>query len=409
MDIENKIKFLPRGPGVYLMRNKSGKVIYAGKAADIRKRVASYFCRPQPSRKNEILVSQIEDIQAIPTASEHEAFLLESQLIKRLKPRYNISLKDDKSFPFVKITRHDYPRIFIGRKKPGENVEYLGPYTNAKLLRLALKHLRKIFPFCACRAFPKGACLAGRQACLDFHLGLCPAPCIGKISKKDYGKNIREFKLFLRKGRIAFVKSLEKRMKLCAGSRKFEEAIKLREKIKALGLIYEQSRVSSWAALGLKSQPRRIEAFDISNIGGRQAVGSMVTFVDSVPSKKDYRRFKIRTVREIDDYAMLREVLSRRYNRVIRDNLEFPDLILIDGGKGHLNVALGEINRLALDIPIIAIAKEEELIYTVKNDSPVRLGRDNPALQLIQHIRDEAHRFAISYHRLLHRKKTLGR
>ncbi|MDD5355657.1 MAG: UvrB/UvrC motif-containing protein, partial [Candidatus Omnitrophica bacterium] len=373
-----------------------------------RKRVDSYFYRPQSSRKNEILVSQIKDIQAIPTASEHEAFLLESQLIKQLKPRYNISLKDDKSFPFVKITRQDYPRISIGRKKSGENAEYLGPYTNAKLLRLALKSLRKIFPFCSCRAFPKSACLPARQACLDFHLGLCPAPCIGKISKRDYKKNIREFKLFLRKGRTGFIKNLEERMKRCAGNKKFEEAIKLREKIKALGLVRKQSKTSSWGMLGFKAQPRRIEAFDISNTGGAQAVGSMVAFTDASPSKKDYRRFRIKTVMEIDDYAMLKEVLNRRYSRVIKENLEAPDLILIDGGKGHLNIAWGEINRLGLDIPIIAIAKEEELIYTVKNDSPVRFGRDNPILQLMQHIRDEAHRFAINYHKLLRRKNTFG-
>ncbi|MDD5617996.1 MAG: excinuclease ABC subunit UvrC [Candidatus Omnitrophica bacterium] len=402
MDIKKKIESLPQTPGVYLMQDKNGAVIYVGKAANIRKRAASYFNKPQASYKNEILARQIQDIKIIPTISEHEAFLLESKLIKQLKPRYNISLKDDKSFPFIKITKENYPRVFIGRKKPGEKVEYFGPYTNAKLLRLALKSLRKAFKFCICRVFPK-------KTCLDFHIGLCSAPCAGEISKSDYRKNIRDFKIFLRKGSASFIKDLEKRMKLCAENKKFEDAIKLREKIKALGLISDQAEPKDWGIFGLDRQPRRIEAFDISNISGAQAVGSMVTFIDNNPSKNDYRRFKIKMIWGIDDYAMLREVLERRYKRIINDNLEKPDLIVIDGGRGHLNVALKEIYNLSLDIPIIAIAKGEELIYTVKNGSPLKLERESPMLQLIQHIRDEAHRFAINYHKLLRKKKTFER
>ena len=399
MDIKEKLNSLPDQPGVYLMKDKYAKVIYVGKAANIRKRVSSYFNRTQPSYKNEILVRHINDIQVIPTISEHEAFLLESRLIKQLSPRYNISLKDDKSFPFIKITKEDFPRVFIGRKKPNENVEYLGPYTNTKLLRLALKSLRKIFKFCTCRVFPK-------SACLDFHLGLCFAPCIGKISKPDYKRNISEFKLFLKKGSKAFTKALEKKMKLLSGKHKFEESIKLREKIKALGLVSQQTRLEEWGVLGLETRPLRIEGFDISNIGGAQAVGSMVTFIDGKPSKNDYRRFRIRMVKEIDDYAMLREVLQRRYSKVLQDNLEKPNLVVIDGGRGHLSVAVSELKRLGLSVPIIAIAKDQELIYTVKNDAPFKLERENPVLQLIQRIRDEAHRFAINYHKLLRKKKV---
>lgn len=406
MDIKKKIEGLTASPGVYLMKDKEGKVIYVGKAANIKKRVAGYFNRPQPSYKNEVLIRQTYDIRIIPTLSEHEAFLLESKLIKQLKPRYNISLKDDKSFPFIKITRETYPRIFFGRKKPNENMEYLGPYTNAKLLRLALKSLRKFFPFCTCRVFPKKARLTARQVCLDFHLGLCPAPCVGKISKSSYKRNIAEFKIFLKKGSGAFIKDLEKRMQRYAKNKKFEGAMRLREKIKALGLISRQGEVGNWDILGIGFSPLRIEAFDISNISGAQAVGSMVTFIEGKPSKNDYRRFRIKIVEGIDDYAMLKEVLNRRYDRVIRDNLERPDLIVIDGGRGHLNVAAGVLKRLNLSIPIIAIAKKEDLIYTVKNGLPLKLRRENPALQLIQHIRDEAHRFAINYHKLLRKKKT---
>jgi len=402
MDIKKKLSSLPNQPGAYLMKDDSARVIYVGKAANIRKRVSSYFNRQQPSRKNEILIRHINDLEIIPTISEHEAFLLESRLIKQLNPRYNISLKDDKSFPFIKITKGDFPRIFIGRKKPHENVEYLGPYTNSKLLRLALKSLRKIFKFCTCRIFPK-------NACLDFHLGLCFAPCAGKISPYEYKRNINEFKLFLKKGSRVFVKAIEKKMKLLAQRKKFEQAIELREKIKALGLVSQQAQLENWDALGLATKPLRIEAFDISNIGGSQAVGSMVTFIDGKPSKNDYRRFKIRMVTGIDDYAMLDEVLQRRYNRVLKDKLEKPNLVVIDGGRGHLGVAVGALERLGLCVPIIAIAKDQELIYTVKNGVPLKLEKENPVLQLIQRIRDEAHRFAINYHKLLRKKKVFDK
>lgn len=401
MDIKKKIKSLPTNPGVYLMKNNNGRVIYVGKAANIKKRVLSYFGKPQPSYKNEAMLREVCNVEAIATASEHEAFLLESRLIKQLRPRYNISLKDDKSFPFIKITKQDYARIFIGRKKPSENIEYLGPYTNAKLLRLALKSLRRVFPFCSCHKFPK-------KECLNFYLGLCPGPCADRISKENYKKNIQDLKHFLRKGSKSLIKDLEKRMQYFSNIKKFEKAIKLREKIKALGLLYEQSRSGVWGVLGLDKQPRRIEAFDISNLFGNQAVGSMVTFVDGRPHKDGYRRFRIKIVEGIDDYKMLREVLNRRYSKVIKEDLIRPDLIIIDGGRGHLSIASQQLKDLGLNIPIIAIAKGQELIYTVIKNKAINLDRDNVALQLIQRVRDEAHRFAIKYHRLLRKKKTLA-
>ncbi|MFC1646096.1 GIY-YIG nuclease family protein [Candidatus Omnitrophota bacterium] len=395
------LKSLPTQPGVYLMKNGNGRVIYVGKAANIKKRVLSYFGKLQSSAKNEVLLGQVCDIETITTASEHEAFLLESRLIKQFKPRYNISLKDDKSFPFIKITKHNYARIFIGRKKPGENVEYLGPYTNAKLLRLALKSLRNVFPFCSCHKFPK-------KECLNFHLGLCPGPCTDGISKKNYRRNIRDLKHFLKRGSLSLSRDLERRMQYFSKNKKFEEAIKLREKIKALGLLHEQSRLDGWGALGLNKQPHRIEAFDISNLFGNQAVGSMVTFLDGRPHKQDYRRFRIRIVDGIDDYKMLREILNRRYSRVIKQGLIKPDLIIIDGGRGHLNIAWRQLKDLGLGIYIIAIAKEQELIYTVSKNRAVALNSDSAALQLIQHARDEAHRFAVKYHRLLRNKKAMA-
>jgi excinuclease ABC subunit C len=402
MDFQKKIKSLPVQPGVYLMKDGQGRVIYVGKAANIKKRVSSYFRKSGLPYKNEALVRQICNIEAITTDSEHEAFLLESRLIKQLQPHYNISLKDDKSFPFIKITRQSFPRFFIGRKKPGENVEYIGPYTDAKSLRLALKFLRKVFPFCSCHKFPK-------RECLNFFLGLCPAPCTGRISQKEYSKSIRDLKHFLKKGSLSLIKDLQQRMQRASQSRNFEQAIKLREKIRALSLLCQQGRPGSWQLLGLDRPPRRIEAFDISNLFGKEAVGSLVTFVDNRPYKQGYRRFRIRAVEGIDDYMMLREVLSRRYSRLLKENLARPDLVVIDGGKGHLNTAWQELKSLGLDIPIIAIAKEEELIYTVIRNNPLNLGRDSVVLQLIQHVRDEAHRFAIKYHKLLRKKNSLAR
>ena len=398
MDIKKQIKSFPDSPGVYLMKDNKGKVIYVGKAASLKKRVASYFRKSQSDLKNKILVEQISDVEIITTISEHEAFLLESRLIKRFKPRYNISFKDDKSFPFIKITKQEYPRILIGRRKPKERVEYFGPYTNSKALRNSLKSLRKIFPFRSCRQFPK-------NACLDYHIGLCCGPCIDKVSKTEYRKVISDFKHFLKKGSKSLARNLEQRMLLCSKQKKFEEAIQLRDRIEALGVLAQQSKAGIFDFLGLAKEPYRIEAFDISNLYGNESVGSMVTFIGGKPSKNNYRRFKIRDVQGIDDYRMIEEVMSRRYNKVVRDHLEKPDLIIIDGGRGHLGVALRTIKRLRLNIPIIAIAKEQELIYTNKNTKPIALSRQNRDLQLIQRIRDEAHRFAIKYHHLLRSKK----
>lgn len=400
MDIQ-KIRSLPNCPGVYLMKDSKGRVIYVGKASNIKKRVSSYFGKPQPTFKNKTLLKLVCDIETIIADSEHQALLLESRLIKQLRPRYNVSLKDDKSFPFIKITRQEYPRIYIGRKKPREKVEYLGPYTNTKLLRLALKSLRRVFPFCTCNKFPK-------RECLNFHLGLCPAPCTGRISKVNYKKNIHDLKHFLKKGSLSLRKILEERMQNFSKTKNFEEAIKVREKIKALSLLHEQSKPDSWQIIGLDKRPNRIEGFDISNIFGDQAVGSMVTFLNGQPYKNGYRRFKVRLSGVIDDYKMLKEILGRRYSHVVHGELARPDLIVIDGGRGHLNIARQQLQELNLEIPMIAIAKEQELIYTVEKNKAVKLDRDSSALQLVQRVRDEAHRFAVNYHRLLRKKKTVA-
>lgn len=398
MDIKEKIKSLPQRPGVYLMKDRKARVVYVGKAADLKKRVSSYFQKTPAAVRNAMLIEQICDIETIETASEHEAFLLESRLIKRFRPRFNVSLRDDKSFPFIKISKEPYPRVFIGRRKPHEDVEYFGPYTNVGVLRAAIQSLRKTFPFCSCRRFLK-------TACLDYHLGLCSAPCAGTISKQRYRKIILDFKHFLQKGSMGLRKKLEKRMRYCSEHRHYEEALQLRERIRALGVLAEQSTSGLFELLGLFKEPHRIEAFDISTLLGKEAVGSMVTFIVGKPSKANYRRFKIKSVEGIDDYKMIQELVHRRYRRVMLEALEKPDLIVIDGGRGHLHAALHALHQEGLDIPMIAIAKEKELIYTIKHTQPIALSSGDQALQLIQRVRDEAHRFALAYHHLLRKKQ----
>lgn len=401
MDIKEKIESLPTGPGVYLMKDGKGTVIYVGKASNIKKRIAAHFGAKGSSTKSGLFIGHVCDIETITTASEHEAFLLESRLIKRCAPHFNVSFKDDKSFPFIKITREEYPRVFIGRRKPNERVEYFGPYTNVGALRQALGALREIFPFCSCRQFLK-------SACLNYHLKLCSAPCITNVSKRAYRKIIADFKHFLQKGSASLLARLQERMQHCIEQRRYEEALELRNRIQALGVFAQQSTASLFDLIGLAKEPERIEAFDISTLFGEGSVGSMVTFLGGKPSKNGYRRFKIKGVEGIDDYRMIAELIHRRYRRLTTEGLAKPDLIIIDGGRGHLNVAYRALRSEGLDIPMIGIAKNQELIYTIKNAGPLALNKEDRQLQLIQRIRDEAHRFAIAYHHLLRKKKIVS-
>jgi len=408
MVLEKTIKSLPDSCGVYLMKDRDGKVIYIGKAISLKKRVGSYFKKNQISSKQDVLVKQVKDIDYIPTASEIEALLLEADLIKRFKPKYNISLRDDKTFPFIKITQEKFPAISICRPKNKDNALCFGPYTDSQAIRELIKRIRKIFPFRSCPKMPK-------KACLNFHIGLCPAPCIGKINKKDYAQNVRSISLILKGKRESLFRILQEEIRIESDKRNFEEAAKLRDQMLALGSIYLGGYVNNFLEeakqlaqiLGLKKLPFRIEAFDVSNISGKEAVGSLVSFWRGSPDKNNYRRFRIKESQgQIDDYKMLAEITRRRYARLKNEGLVFPDLILIDGGKGQVSVVKNELDRLHLDLPLIGIAKSEEKIFSFNKRNPIKLPLNNPALRLVMRIRDEAHRFAISYHHLLRRKKT---
>ncbi len=415
--VEERLRQLPDRPGVYLFKDQEGKVLYVGKAVSLRKRVLSYF---QPSRpltaKLMQLVGQTADLEWIGTGSEAEALLYESSMIKEKQPKYNVSLRDDKSYPYLKVTiEEEFPRLFIGRGTHETGIKAIGPFANAGLLKQAFNAIRRIIPFRTCRTMPK-------RACLDFHLGLCQAPCEGRISQREYQENLSRVFRLMEGRKQEVLEELRVKMKDAAAERRYEEAAKMRDQIAGLQqlatrprrLIPAEALADLQSVLQLPTLPRRIEGFDVSNIFGREAVGSMVTFVDGKPFKDGYRRFKIKTVAGIDDYAMMREIVRRRYEKPEGQTLRgltptgLPGLVLIDGGKGHLNAALEVLRDLKLNLPAVGIAKEFEQLFLPGRTEPIVLPPQSKALQLLQRVRDEAHRFAIGYHRLLRGKDALS-
>ena len=404
--LKSKIAAMPDSPGVYVMKDALGAIIYIGKALSLRKRVSSYLAR-ELSAKTTRLMSNVTDIEYRLCPSESMALFLEASLIKEYKPKYNVSLRDDKSFPFVKITNEEFPAIYVTRKREDNGAAYFGPYISAGLLKEALKIIRRSFPYRSCKVLPK-------KACIYYRIKLSPAPCIGKISKAGYAKTIKHISLILEGKSDELSKALAQEMELKAREHKFEEAALLRDKMIALSTL-RPSLYNADAALsevrevlGLSVMPRRIEAFDVSTILGRQATASMVSFYNGLADKDNYRRFRIKTVTQSDDYRMMAEAIFRRYNRLKAEQGPFPDLIVVDGGKGQLSAAKKELDTVGLTIPIISLAKKEEVMYTPAAPKPIKLRRDSAALCLIQHIRDESHRFALKYHRLLRKKRMFS-
>lgn len=407
MDLKEKIKNLPTGPGVYLMKDKFGKIIYIGKAKSLKKRIASYFQKNILSYKTQILVSQIKDINFITTKNESESLILEAGLVKKYQPKFNVELRDDKSFPRLAIIKERFPRLFIARAKNKVNAIFFGPYTNTKVLKQSLKALRHIFGYRSCKVLPK-------KPCLYWRIKLCPAPCINKIKPLDYQKNIKNIILFLEGKYQTLVENLKKQMLKQAREKKFEKAAILRNRIKNLGDLIQKPTLEIPGSdeltdlknvLGLSNLPKKIEAFDISNISGTLNTASMVSFYKGAPDKNNYRRYRIKTVFGPDDYRCLEEVIRRRYAYLKKENLNLPDLIIIDGGKGQLTVAEKTLKKLNLKIPVISIAKAQEKIYY--NRKELFLPKDSSVLYLVQKIRDEAHRFARKYHLILRNKKNL--
>ncbi len=409
--LRDKIKGLPDTPGVYKFLDSKGRIIYVGKARRLRRRVASYF---QPGRvtsgRLELLVSETRDIQFIRASSEAEALIYEAGLIKDHRPKFNIELKDDKSYPFLKLTVNEkYPRLFMTRRRLKDGAAYYGPYVNVKLLKEALSFMKRVFPLRTCRT-PR------KSVCLEYHIGQCLGPCEGKVSAEEYADMVEQLKTFLEGRKDDLIRALEERMKRFSREREYEKALFAKRRIEALTAVqqlHDRSRYPMFGeldelqnALGLPSLPVAIECFDISSITGKQAVGSMVRFVAGRPRKTDYRKFRIKMVEGMDDYSMIREVVRRRFSRLLEEGKALPDLVLIDGGKGHLAVAMKELSALGLGgVPVASIAKERNHLYAASLEHPIRLSPGSRLLHLIQRVRDEAHRFAITYHRRLRRKE----
>jgi excinuclease ABC subunit C len=404
--IKKIVAKLPKSPGIYKFYDAKNRLIYIGKATSLRDRVGSYFTGAH-DLKTEKLVSEIKNIKFEQTDTVLEALILESNLIKKNQPKYNIREKDDKSFAYFLITKNDdFSRVLIVRKTdlakyPSRKI--FGPCLSKHQMEIALKIIRRIFPFHSRKQKTE-------QGCLDFQLGRCPGPYAGAISRKDYQKNIRGIEMILSGRKKSLVKKIEKEMKAHAKKHEFEKAAELRNKIFALQHIQDVALISN-DAIHLEpdssSSVFRIEGYDISNVGGDYAVGSMVVFVDRKPDKSQYRKFKIKTVLGINDVAMIREVLTRR----LKNDWPLPKVILIDGGKGHLNTAENVLKDFKLDIPVVAIAKgptrkKLDLYYTKNAHQHFEIVSD---IVLLEKIRNEAHRFAIAYHRNLRQRKWLAK
>lgn len=408
MDYKEKIKELPLTPGVYIMKDEKGMVLYVGKAGNLKKRVSSYFYakRVLPERTR-AMTARVSDITYIPSATEAEALIYENSLIKQLSPKYNVALRDDKSYPMLKLTAGEkFPRLFITRQRKEDGALYYGPYTDVKLLRGALIILRQMFPLRSCDKMPK-------KVCLDYHIKQCIGPCIGEVDEAGYAGMVAELKLFLKGDTKELSKLLSDKMLEASKGEEFEKAADIKRRIEAISAVRENKihygptdeLEELKRILGLGAAPEAIEAFDVSNIMGKEAVGSMIYFYKGRPRKSEYRKFRIKTISAIDDYAMMREIVRRRYSRLVREKLMLPDLVIIDGGKGHLRAGIDELDKAgAGHIPAIGIAKQFEHIYVKGSAEPVILPKESKALHLLKRIRDEAHRFAISYHKSLRGK-----
>jgi len=425
--IRQKLGALPHKPGIYLMKDRFGTVIYVGKARDLRKRVSQYF---HPSRrmgwdlKFNALAGAIHDFDFHAVRSDPEAYLLEGKLIKEFHPRYNVSFRDDKRFLMLKVNLNDpIPNFTFTRLKKDDGARYFGPFANSGALRRTLALARKQFNLRGCRAFTPGE--GDYRHCLYAHLKYCTAPCVGNVTRGQYLEQVKAACDFLEGQCRELRPQLETEMKRAAAARDFEKAAELRDLIRDLNETWkrtekfervpytlplainpEKDLIELAGVLDLPAPPRRIEGFDISNISGTFAVASLVSFKNGRPDRANYRRFKIKTVAGQDDFAGMAEVVHRRYSRLKRESKPLPDLILIDGGKGQLGAACAELAGLGLEkIPVIGLAKEFEEIYLPDKSEPRRLGLNHPAVKLLQRIRDECHRVANSYNAQLRLKK----
>ena len=429
--LRETVRQLPTGPGVYLMKDEHARVIYIGKAVNLRSRVGSYFTTAAAQEMRTAgLVPEIRDVEVIETESEVDALLLEARLIKDVQPKFNQELKDDKTFPYLEVfVREDFPRVEFTRTPQDRGTRLYGPFTNAKQLRGAIAVLQRIFRFRTCSLDIDDGDERWRwfRPCLLASIDQCTAPCNLRISKEDYRRDIRRLQTFLDGGRVKLMRELDREMQQASAEKLYEKAARIRDEIQALedldlrGDLEEHAQPEVFyvdpkrglsglkQVFGLEEVPRRIEGVDIAHLQGGQTVASLVQFIDGLPFKHGYKRYRIRSVDGVDDYGSIREVVSRRMGRLAQEGEAFPDILLIDGGKGQLNAALEAMEVIGVDPPFtVALAKREEEVFVPGESEPRRLSRRGFGLRLLQYVRDEAHRFAQHYHHILRRKSTLG-
>jgi excinuclease ABC subunit C len=549
LHLHEQLDNLSRKPGVYLFKDENGNIIYIGKAKVLRNRVRSYFQHRRTDSKTLHLVSRIHNIETIITDTEVEALILEANLVKEHKPRYNINLKDDKSYPYIRVTNEPYPRIFPTRKVIRDGSRYFGPFTNVIAMKALLATIKKIFPIRSCSLPLNEKTIEAHKfkVCLNYHIHRCSGPCEGYVSQEEYNRTINYIVEFIQGNTGRLERDIKARMYALSNERRYEEAARLRDQLQSVTMFSERQKVmdnnlasrdiiatavddgdaccvvlrvregkiiskdrfflehtegentaaitkafllqfylkvdnvppqvllsshigddhlflEEWLsqknnrrvrllfpqrgekvrllqmcvrnakhhldelklkkmqskeyvagsvralqkALQLDRPPKRIEGFDISNIQGTDPVASMVCFINGRAAKGEYRRYKIRTKKSPDDFAMMNEVVKRRYTRQLKEKKPLPDLVLIDGGKGQLNAARAALKALGLEHqPVIALAKRLDEIYKPGISEPQNIPRDSAALRLVQRVRDESHRFAITFHRTLRKKRTL--
>ncbi|MEI6562853.1 MAG: excinuclease ABC subunit UvrC [bacterium] len=423
--VRRKLQELPDQPGCYLMRDRRGKIIYIGKAASLRKRVQSYFrtgtwAKADPKLRG--LIRSVDDFDIVVLRNEAEALLTESRLIKDYKPRYNVDLRDDKRFLMLRINLAEpWPQFKAVRIRRDDGAVYLGPYVNSVATKVAMDFVEKKFGLRKCA--PHVPDESDHKHCINDVVRYCSAPCIGRITREAYLEKVAAACAFLKGETPALLEAMRARMEEAADRHRFEEAAALRDTWFRLREITQQrARVASTPsmkaedakagildlqkALGLAAPPRVIECYDISNISGTHSVASMVCAVEGLPTPARYRHFRIRTVHQSDDPAMMAEVIRRRFERLQWEGGRGPDLLVVDGGISQLNAARGELMLLGVTtVPVIGLAKRFEEIHVPGQSTPIRLPSDSKALYVLQRARDEAHRFALAYHRKLRARR----
>ena len=423
------VRKFPTCPGVYLMKNAAGVVIYVGKATNLRSRAGSYFLKAAlTDSRTGPWVGEIADADFMECESEVDALLVESRLIKDIQPQYNKIQKDDKTFPYLQIsTYEDFPRVEITREPESTGVKLYGPFASAGELRGAVQVLQRIFKFRTCSLDIDAGDERWRwyRPCLLASIKQCTAPCNMRVSREDYRKDIKRLQMFLSGNKAGLLKQMKAEMMEASKALNFEVAAKLRDEVKLLETLDRRGELNTHEqpevfhidpkkgleglkrVLKLSQTPRSIEGVDIAHLGGGQTVASLVKFIDGLPFKPGYRRFKIKNVKGIDDYKSIHEVVSRRFQRLADENDTFPDILLIDGGKGQLSSAVAAFEALEIDPPVlISLAKREEEIFRPGESESIKLSKHAFSLRLLQSVRDEAHRFAQHYHHMLRGKST---